>query len=349
MTPSKTAALSTRSFDSFNIFKNPEFITGIQGLGTVQPLVQDNPYDDRKGIAYFGIKEENWKTCKWTATEKDFEKGSVLFNEIHVFGNRKKERMHKFISPRIQIIHASNILVVDDHITDPKTGITKNIIVGDLSMEGVKEAFEEDQKAQQTALLEKKQYSRQYSTRTKYLINILTKENKPAHEIPMVLTLKGLASVNLSEKIKEFQIKMDKCLSAAQGLGSGVKFDKRVKSLYVFIPTLAVQIKGKMENAICAVESVRLPEYTDQASAQAEILELTVPDEAREKTWLQIEDSFLGDYINRHSAQEAAKLNGAYGIAEGVPALLPQGTVQLVSENTNYGKRNEVTGEITLS
>ena len=64
--------------------------------------------------------------------------------------------MHKFISPRIQIIHASNILVVDDYITDPKTGNSKNIIVGDLSMEGVKEAFEKDQKAQQKALLDNK-------------------------------------------------------------------------------------------------------------------------------------------------------------------------------------------------
>ena len=74
MTPSKATAISTRSFESFNIFKDPEFITGIQGLGTLQPLV-----DDREGIAYFGVKEENWGTCKWTATEKDFEKGSVFF------------------------------------------------------------------------------------------------------------------------------------------------------------------------------------------------------------------------------------------------------------------------------
>ena len=340
MTPSKAAALSTRSFDSFNIFKDPEYITGIQGLGTVQPLVDDR----EEGLAYFGIKEENWKTCKWTATEKDFEKGSVLFDEIHVFGSRKKERMHKFISPRIQIIHASNILVVDDYITDPKTGNSKNIIVGDLSMEGVKEAFEKDQKAQQKALLDNKPYNRQYSTRTKYLVNILTKENKPAHEVPMVLTLKGLASVDLSDKIKEFQVKMDKCLSAAQGLGSGVKFDKRVKSLYVFIPTLTAQIKGSRKNEICAVESVRLPEYTDQESAQAEIIELTVPDEAREKTWAQLEDSFLGDYINRHSAQEAAKLHGAYGTAEGVPALLPQGSVQVLP--AELSNRKEDTGEL---
>ena len=38
----------------------------------------------------------------------------------------------------------------------------------------------------------------------------------------------------------------------------------------------------------------------------------------------------MGDYINRHSAQEAAKLAGAYGIAEGVPALKPEGTVEVL-------------------
>jgi len=340
MTPSKTAALSTRSFDSFNIFKDPEYITGIQGLGTLQPLV-----DDREGIAYFGVKEENWGTCKWTATAKDFEKGSVLFDDVHVFRNRQKERMHKFVSPRLQIIHASNILVVDDNITDPKTGKSKNIIVGDLSMEGVKEAFEADQKAQK----EDPKHPRQYSTRTKYLVNILTKDNKPAHEVPIVLTLRGLASVDLSEKIRDFQTKMDKCLSAAQGLGSGVKFDRRVKSLYVFIPTLSAQNKGSRQNEICAVESVRLPDYTDQATAQAEILELTIPDEARNKTWEQLEDGFLGDYINRHSAQEAAKLHGAYGIAEGVPALMPQGSVQVLPATTDLGPRDQDTGEINLT
>ena len=52
MTQSKASAISTRSFESFNIFKDPEYITGIQGLGTLQPLV-----DDREGIAYFGVKK----------------------------------------------------------------------------------------------------------------------------------------------------------------------------------------------------------------------------------------------------------------------------------------------------
>ena len=111
---------------------------------------------------------------------------------------------------------------------------------------------------------------------------------------------------------------------------------------------MSAQNKGSRQNEICAVESVRLPEYADQAAAQAEILELTIPDEARDKTWEQLEDSFLGDYINRHSAQEAAKLHGAYGIADGVPALMPQGAVQVLPA-ANLGDRDEDTGEIKLT
>ena len=62
MTPTKPAksALAKRSFDSFNIFKDPEYITGIQGLGTLQPLHNTQ-------IAYCAVKEESLQLCKWTA------------------------------------------------------------------------------------------------------------------------------------------------------------------------------------------------------------------------------------------------------------------------------------------
>ena len=61
------------------------------------------------------------------------------------------------------------------------------------------------------------------------------------------------------------------------------------------------------------------------------MFEYSIPIENREKTWEQMKDDFLGNYINKHSEQEAAKLNGAYGIAEGVPALMPK-TVAVLPE-----------------
>ena len=58
-------------------------------------------------------------------------------------------------------------------------------------------------------------------------------------------------------------------------------------------------------------------------------------------------DEFLGDYINKHSQQEAAKLGeGRYGIAEGVPALMPQGTAALPASERVIGERDKDTGEI---
>ena len=339
MTPTKTAksALSKRSFDSFAIFKDPEYITGIQGLGTLQPLHNTQQ-------AYWAVKEESWNTCKWTATESDFEKGSVLWNHSHRFqGSGAVEKIHAFIKPRLQIIHASNILVVDDSILDSRSGKSKNIIVGDLSMPEVDAAFKADQEKGQND----PNYKRQYSTRTKYLVNVLTKDNTPAHEVPIVFTVKGLVSVDLSGHIRDFRTEMEKCLSVGLGMDAGVKFDNRVKSITVFVPTIGIKTQGRNNNLVCAVESYEKPDYSTKEAAQESLLRLTVPDEARAETWKQMNDEFLGDYINKHSQQEAAKLGGAYGIAEGVPSLMPQGTAKaLPAAEKIIGERDKDTGEI---
>ena len=329
MTQSK---LAKRSFDSFAIFKDPDYITGIQGLGTLQPLHNTQ-------VAYWAVKEEACKLCKWTAKESDFEKGSVLFNHTHVFSGRRKDQMHCFTAPKLQIIHTSEILVVDDSIVD-ENGKSKNIIVGDLSMPHINEAFEEDKKSNK-----ENRTPRRFSTRVKYLVNVLKKDNTPAHSVPIVLTVKGLVSVDLSEQLKTFYTKMEKAMSKALGMDAGVKFDKRVKSTFVFIPTLAAEVKGFHKNEVCAVKSVKLPTYTDQISAQESILELTIPDESRPETWKQLEDDFLGDYINKHSQQEATKLAGAYGVIEGV-ALKPQGA--LPASASVMGERDDDTGEVAF-
>ena len=79
-----------------------------------------------------------------------------------------------------------------------------NIIVGDLSMPNVNKAFEIDRQEHDDG----KKSKRQYSARTKYLVNILTKDNQPAHEVPLVFTVKGLASVDMSRMLKEFTKQM---------------------------------------------------------------------------------------------------------------------------------------------
>ena len=111
MPSSKTKPSSITNFEaSFSMYREPDFIKGIDGFGTLQPLHNNDK-------AYWAVKEESLKACKWTATEKDFDKDSVLWNHSHRFANGARELMHAFIKPRIQVIHTSNILVVDDSIS----------------------------------------------------------------------------------------------------------------------------------------------------------------------------------------------------------------------------------------
>ena len=336
MTPTKPAksALSKRSFDSFAIFKDPEYITGIQGLGTLQPLHNTQ-------VAYWAVKEEACQLCKWTAKESDFEPGSVLFNHKHRFSSNAIETMHAFVKPRIQILHASNILVVDDSILN-KDNKPMNIIVGDLSMPEISEPFYEDVEQGK-----KPGSNRRYSTRTKYLVNILTKDNKPAHEVPLVLTLKGVASKKLSDNLKDFYKSMDKCMSVALEKDASSKFDKKVTSLYVFSPTIdieSVEVRGGNTVTIPTVASFEKPDYSTLETARESILALTVSDEMREKTWSQIQDEDLGDYINKHSQTEAAKLGGAYAQKEGL--ILAPADAENVKSTALIGERDKDTGEI---
>ena len=329
MTQSK---LAKRSFDSFEMFKDPQYVTGIQGLATLQPL-------NNTQIAYWAIKEENWKLCKWTAEETDFEKGSVIWNHKHRFQQTGAiDTMHAFVKPRIQILHASNILVVDDSILNAQ-GKPANIIVGDLSMPEVNDAFKEDVEQGKS----NPKYTRKYSTRTKYLVNILTKDNEPAHEVPVVLTLKGLASKQLSEKLKDFYKSMDKCMSVALEKDASSKFDKKLTSLYVLEPTIDIETMGSYNNTVTVVKSFTTPDYSSIETAKESLLALTVADNMREKTWSQIEDADLNDYINKHSQTEASKLGGDYAQKEGL-ILAPAG--EGVKNVTVIGERDDDTGEV---
>ena len=338
MTPAKTtknnSSLETRSFDDFEIFNSSDYREGIQGLSTLQPL-----YDTRDKLAYLAIRESDLKGCKWTANEDDFEEGTVLWNRVHIFNEGDRETMHCFVAPRLQIIHASGILVIDNSIKD-RRGKSMNTIIGDLDMEYVKEAFEVEKKAAADAVPKR---NSKYSTRRKYLVNILTKNNELAHEVPIVLTLGSSVSRNLSEALTAFNKNMDKCMSVAQNLGAAAKFSKETHIIYAFCPKFVI-VKDKNElsgqsYSYAGVESVLSPEYTDQESAKKELFKLTLHKKDWESSWKQQKDEFLADFINKHSKQDAAKLAGSYGIAEGVPALKPQGSVEILP--AAIGERDE--------
>ena len=317
MPSSKTKPNSITNFEaSFSMFRETEFIDGMENFATIQPLHNTQQ-------AYWAIKEEYWKTCKWTATEKDFEKDSVIWNTTHRFSEGNVENVHAFTKPKIQIIHTSEILVVDDSIIG-RNGKPMNIIVGDLSMPNVNKAFEIDRQEHDDG----KKSKRQYSARTKYLVNILTKDNRPAHEIPIVLTIKGMASKDLGEMLKEFYKHMNKCYSTGLELKGNMKFDDRTRSTFVFKPNLEVTSfkvqKGKNTISICAIKDYEKPDYSTVEKAKESMFEFSIPVENREHTWEQMQSEVLADYINKHSQGEAKKLEGRYGIADGVPALMPK-------------------------
>ena len=328
MTPSKTKPSSITNFEaSFSMFRESEFISGIENFATLQPLHNSQQ-------AYWAIKEEYWSTCKWTATEKDFEKDSVLWNVPHRFSKGNIENIHAFTKPRIQIIHTSEILVVDETILG-NDGKPMNIIVGDLSMPHIAKAFQIDREEAEARLEKGKAANRQYSARTKYLINILTKDNRPAHEIPLVLTIKGVASKDLGDMLKAFNKQMNKCYSTGLELKGSMKFDNRTQATYVFKPTLDITTfnvqKGKKTVSICAIKDYEKPDYSTVEKAKESMFEFSIPAENRDHTWEQMQSEVLANYINKHSENEAAKLNGAYGIAEGVQALMPK-TIEALPE-----------------
>ena len=322
-----STALAKRNLDSFLLFNNEEFVSGYQPLVTIQPL------NKSKKRGWF-IRSSDLDNCGWTASEKDFDKSSVIFDYEQVFGmppNTSKELGLNFQAPRVQVLLRSP-LMVEEQINQRQT-------IGTFEDETVKELFDADKAAAELAASKNEMYKRKYSVRTKYLIYILTKENKRAHKIPIVLTLKGLNGTDVSEKIRMYEKEMSKCYSKAINSEVPLAMNEKFYATTVFCPSLASDMRGSNNVEICAVESFDIPEYQDADAALESLGRLSIPDEDRESTWKFQE--MYNDYINQHSRQDASRLGGKYGIKEGVN-ILPESrstsgaataTVEVVSES----------------
>lgn len=306
-TTKKTSALTTRGLDSFKLFQSKEFVSGYQNLVTIQPL------NKSKTRGWF-VRHSDLDTCGWTATEDDFAKGSVIWHYKQTFGmapNTSVEEGLNFVKPRIQILLRSPLMV------EETLGMRQ--VIGTFDNLDVKELFEADRIASDLANSKGEMYKRKYSVRTKYLVYILTENNKRAHKLPMVLTLKGLNGTDASDKIRLYEKEMSKCLSKALDAEVPLSFNEKFYATTVFIPELANEMRGANNVEICAIESFEIPEYSTQDEAINSLNRLSIPDEDRESTWKYQELFF--DYINIHASQDAAKLGGAYGIKDGVEIL----------------------------
>jgi len=330
MTAKKTTALATRGLESFKMFQSKEFVSGYQNLVTIQPL------NKSKTRGWF-VRKSDLDVCDWSATEDQFAKGSVIWNYKQTFGmapNTSIEEGLNFTEPRLQILLRSPLMV------EETMGMRQ--VIGSFDHPHVKELFEADKIASDLANSKGEMYKRKYSVRTKYLVYILTQDNKRAHRIPMVLTLKGLNGTDVSDKIRMYEKEMSKCLSKALDSEIPLAFNEKFYATTVFCPVLANEMRGANNVEICAIESFDIPDYSSQEDAVDSLGRLSIPDEDRESTWKMQE--LFHDYINQHAKQDADKLGGAYGIKDGVEILPASRTTDPIDVKA-LPSRDELTGE----
>jgi hypothetical protein len=312
------------------MFQSKEFVSGYQNLVTIQPL------NKSKTRGWF-VRKSDLDTCGWTATEDQFAKSSVIWNYKQTFGmapNTSIEEGLNFTEPRLQVLLRSPLMV------EETSGMRQ--VIGSFDIPNVKELFEADKIASDLANSKGEMYKRRYSVRTKYLVYVLTQDNKRAHKIPMVLTLKGLNGTDVSEKIRLYEKEMSKCLSKALDSEVPLAFNEKFYATTVFCPVLANEMRGANNVEICAIESFDIPDYSSREDAVESLNRLSIPDEDRESTW-KYQDMFQ-DYINVHAKQDSDKLGGAYGIKEGVEILPVSRTMDPVDVKA-LPSRDELTGE----
>jgi len=330
LTTKKTSALASRGLESFAMFQDKKFVSGYQNLVTIQPL-------NKSKIRGWFVRNSDLDSCGWTATEDQFAKGSVHWDYKQTFGmapNTSVEEGLNFVEPRLQVLLRSPLMV------EETTGMRQTI--GTFDDPAVKELFEADKIASDLANSKGEMYKRKFGVRTKYLVYILTEENKRAHKIPMVLTLKGLNGTDVSEKIRLYEKEMSKCLSKALDSEVPLTFNEKFFATTVFCPVLANEMRGANNVEICAIESFDIPDYSSQDEAVASLSRLSIPDEDRDSTWKFQE--MYDDYINQHSRQDAEKLGGSYGIKEGVAIMPVSRTVESVDVKA-LPQRDSATGE----
>lgn len=330
-----SALTTTRSVDSFAIFQSKEFISGFEDLVTLQPL-------NKAKVRGWFIKKTDLNSCGWTATEDDFLPNSVVWDFKQTFGmppNTKIEEGINLVEPNIQILLRSPLLIQE---LSPES---RGQIIGTFEDEdGIAKAkFDEDKVKAEEMAAKGEPYKRKFGVRTLYLVNVLTKDNRAAHKLPMVLTIKGLNGTDLSEKLKMFEKEMSKCMNKALDSEVPAVFNQKFYATCIFRPILANEMRGSNNVEICAIESFEIPDYSTKEAALESLDRLCIPDEDREIAWKNQERFF--DYINRYSNQVASKLNGRYGIKEGVQILPHSSAETMEAEVKVLTAANNTTGE----
>ena len=249
------------------------------------------------------LKEAEMLLAGWTATEKHFTKGTVVFGHEHKFGlkNENPEKGILFIKPRICILMQSPILVEDN--------LDGNKLIGELGNPQVDQLFQLDK----VAAAEDPDRKRRYQARTKSLVYILDKDGNVAHKNPIVLSTKGLTSTEFFSKTSGYGLFINQVGAAyAERTNlplTNVQFDPSFYSQFIWEPELGAEARGENANEICAV--------VGQASPTAENL----PQFAVSESVLSFFDQLLeipgmNQFYLTHAQKEAEKLGGRYGLAD---------------------------------
>ncbi|HAW75033.1 MAG TPA: hypothetical protein DCW74_04765, partial [Alteromonas australica] len=331
-------ALATRTMSDFDVFD--ECVAGYQTFATLQIL------NKTKKRGWF-LNNDQLKSCGWSATLKDFAKGSVIFDYEHCFGMGNTGPVDtgiNFQAPRLQILWVSPLGIEAQEDGD---GYKRGTTIGTFEDLDAKAKFDADKVAAELADSKNEMYKRKFTVRTKYLVYIMTKDNQRAHQTPLVLSIKGLNGTDMAEKHKLFRKEMDNCWSKFKNFSAPMAMNDKFHACTIFQPTLAADMRGSRSNEICAIESFEIPAYETQEEAEASIDKFMVPTNEFQSTW-EMQETYA-DYYTQHAQQTARRLGGAYGIKEGVnilPASVDSGatTVDVVSTPT----RDELGADTTL-
>jgi len=297
--------MTKRTAADFAMFKSPEFISGYKSMATLQPLNQT----DTHGLY---LESKYYSVCKWDAKVSDFEKGSILFDYEHTFGNNKTpDQGILLIKPKLQVLWRSPLMVQERF----GKGSGLNQIIGSFNDPSTKEMWDTD-KAKADA---DPKHERVYQSRTLYLVMVLKKDRSRAHELPIVLTTKGLAAVQISQNLRHFEEMMGYTMDKFTGAAVPQVWNEQFFSTTVWQPTFVRKRAGERKNEICGVECCESPDFTDEDSAFASIDAMTIPTADRESTWKMMTD--YEGFIAMHSAQNVNQLGGAYGLKQGVEIL----------------------------
>jgi len=313
MTPrAATSVIEKRSASDFAFAK--DFVSGYQSLATLQPL------NKGKYRGWF-LKNSDLDACEWTATEEDMAypehpKGSVIFDYEQIFGrgmSQKREAGICFRAVRLQRLNVRPLLIQESGED------SKKLIIGSFDDPLARAKFDEDKEAHNLALSKGEEYKRKYTVRTMYCVMILDKNNRRAHKKPIVLTVKGLNGVDLSEKSQAFDRQIELCYNKANGEDVAVTFSEEVHALSVFSLSLGTEVAGSNSVEICGIESFEMPMASTQEEAIESLSKWTIPTEDRESSWA-LQKQYQ-NYIQAYCEMCAARLKGSYGIAEGVEIL----------------------------